>query len=43
MALIHWQPFPEIDRLHRQMDLLFDELTQVWDDPSSLLAGTERP
>lgn len=27
MALIRWQPFPEIETLRRQMDQMFDELT----------------
>jgi HSP20 family protein len=26
MALIHWQPFQEIETLHRQIDRIFDEV-----------------
>jgi HSP20 family protein len=29
MALIRWQPFSEIDTLRRQMDHLFDEVTNT--------------
>lgn len=29
MALIRWQPFQEMETLRRQMDRMFDEMTQV--------------
>ncbi len=29
MALIRWQPFQEVDSLHRQMDLIFNDIYRV--------------
>lgn len=29
MALIRWQPFQEVDTLHRQMDRIFNDLYRV--------------
>lgn len=29
MRLVRWQPYQEMETLHRQMDRVFDELTQV--------------
>ncbi len=33
MAIIRWQPFQEIDALHRQMDRIFDEMLTVKRQP----------
>jgi HSP20 family protein len=38
MTLIRWQPFSEIETLRRQMDRLFDGMTN-WEDPRVAIAA----